>query len=58
MIFSSLFFLMIFLPVLLLIYCIVPVKARNVVLLIASLFFYAFGEPKYVLIMLGSIIFN
>ena len=58
MIFSSLFFLMIFLPVLLLIYCIVPEKARNVILLIASLFFYAFGEPKYVLVMLGSIIFN
>ena len=49
---------MIFLPVLLLIYCIVPEKARNVILLIASLFFYAFGEPKYVLVMLGSIIFN
>ena len=49
---------MIFLPVLLLIYCVVPEKVRNVVLLIASLIFYAFGEPKYVLIMLGSIIFN
>ena len=58
MIFSSLFFLIIFLPVLLLIYCVVPEKVRNVVLLIASLIFYAFGEPKYVLIMLGSIIFN
>ena len=58
MIFSSLFFLMIFLPVLLLIYCVVPERVRNVVLLIASLIFYAFGEPKYVLIMLSSIIFN
>lgn len=58
MIFSSLFFLVVFLPLLLVFYILLPNKCRNVVLLIASLIFYAFGEPRYVLIMLSSILFN
>ena len=61
MVFSSSVFLMTFIPVTLLAYFIVPerfVKVRNVVLLTASLIFYGWGEPKYILIMLFSIVFN
>ena len=61
MVFSSSVFLMAFLPVTLLIYFLTPakfVKARNAVLLIASLVFYGWGEPKYILIMIVSIISN
>ena len=61
MLFSSTVFLLAFLPLTLLIYFAVPqrmVKGRNVVLLIASLIFYGWGEPKYILVMLGSILFN
>ena len=52
---------MAFLPVTLLIYFLTPakfVKARNAVLLVASLVFYGWGEPKYILIMIVSIISN
>ena len=56
MLFSSLVFLFTFLPITLLVYYLVPRKVKNVVLLIASLIFYAWGEPVYVLIMLFSIV--
>ena len=56
MIFSSITFLFYFLPIVLGIYYIVPNKMKNIVLLLASLFFYAYGEPKYVLVMIASII--
>ena len=61
MVFSSSVFLMAFLPLTLLAYFAVPtrfVKARNAVLLAASLVFYGWGEPKYILVMLFSIMFN
>ncbi len=58
MLFSSMTFLFIFLPCLLLIYYIANNKYRNVILLVASLLFYAWGEPKYVILMLVSIIIN
>lgn len=61
MIFSSTIFLFIFLPVVLLANFIIPqkyVQVKNVILLIASLLFYAWGEPKNVLIMLLSIVVN
>ncbi len=58
MIFSSLVFLFLFLPIVLIFYYLVNKKLKNIVLLIASLFFYAWGEPKYVFLMLGSIFFN
>jgi len=61
MLFSSQIFIFIFLPVVLAIYYIVLKKRRflqNLFLFIASLFFYAWGEPKFVLIMILSIIFN
>lgn len=55
MVFSSLLFLFRFLPLVLLLYYIAPRRVRNVVLFLFSLFFYAWGEPKYVFLMLFSI---
>ena len=52
MLFSSIPFLYYFLPVVLIIYFIVPEKAKNLVLLLSSLFFYGWGESKYVFLML------
>ncbi len=54
MLFSSIPFLFYFLPAVLLLYFVVPNAWRNVVLLLVSLFFYFYGEPVYVLLMLGS----
>lgn len=53
MVFSSLFFCFIYLPLFLLLYYAVPKPAKNYVLLVFSLIFYAWGEPVYVLLMLG-----
>ena len=53
MVFSSLFFYFIYLPLFLALYYIFPKRAKNYVLLIFSLIFYAWGEPIYVLLMLG-----
>lgn len=50
--FSSLLFLFLFLPLFLLIYFIVPKNGKNLVLLVFSLFFYAWGEPIYIFLML------
>ena len=59
MVFSSLEFLCVFLPVVLVLYSIVPkLWAKNALLIIASLAFYAYGEPVYVLLMLGSVAVN
>ena len=58
MIFSSLFFICIFLPVTLILYYVVPRKAKNLILLIMSLIFYAWGEPVYILLMMFSIVYN
>ncbi len=55
MLFSSLTFLFIFLPVVLGVYFLLPAKAKNIWLLLASLFFYFYGEPKYLIIMLAVI---
>ena len=53
MVFSSLVFLYAFFPLSLLAYCLVPgKKGKNAVLLIFSLIFYAWGEPKYVLLLM------
>ena len=57
MLFSSLTFLFGFLPILLILYFIIKNrKYKNVVLLIFSLLFYAWGEPKYILLMLLTIL--
>ncbi|MBR3368440.1 MBOAT family protein [Candidatus Saccharibacteria bacterium] len=58
MLFSSLTFLFAFLPITLILYFLVKDKYKNYVLLVASLIFYAWGEPKYVILMILSIIFN
>ncbi|GAA0178176.1 MBOAT family protein [Clostridium sediminicola] len=54
MVFSSLVFLFIFLPIVLFIYIIAPKKIKNIVLLTASLIFYAWGEPTYIFLMIFS----
>lgn len=51
MLFSSITFLFYFLPAVLLLYLISPKKIKNFTLLLASLFFYAWGEPKYILLI-------
>lgn len=58
MVFSSIVFLFTFLPLILLIYFLVPKKLRNLVLLLGSLVFYAWGEPVYIFLMIFSIAFN
>ena len=54
MVFSSLTFLFAFLPITMILYYIVPDKAKNVIILISGLVFYAWGEPIYVLVMIAS----
>ena len=56
MLFSSIPFLYYFLAAVLIAYFLVPSGAKNAVLLIYSLFFYGWGEPKYVLLMIGAIL--
>ena len=58
MVFSCIYFLFCFLPIVLIVYFIVPKRWKNLVLLLFSLFFYAWGEPVYVILMLLSILFN
>ena len=59
MVFSSLSFLCVFLPVVLVLYRLMPgLRAKNVLLMIASLVFYAYGEPVYVLLMVASSVCN
>ena len=55
MLFSSIPFLFYFLPAVLIFYFLVPRWLKNAVLLIFSLIFYAWGEPKYVLLMIATI---
>lgn len=58
MVFSSLIFLFVFLPSVLVVYYLCPKNIRNLVLFIASLIFYAWGEPVYITIMLFSTVFD
>lgn len=61
MIFSSVTFIFLFLPVTLAVYYLIPdrlLRLRNTFLLLASLFFYWFGEPRFVFLMAGALIFN
>lgn len=58
MLFSSIVFLFTFLPAVVILYYLLPVRFRNVILLLASLVFYAWGEPVYLFLMLLSILFN
>lgn len=54
MVFSSLTFMFFFLTIVLVSYFLVPMKGKNIIILISGLFFYAWGEPKYVIIMVFS----
>lgn len=59
MVFSSLEFLCVFLPAVFLLYSVIPsLKAKNALLIIASLLFYAYGETLYVFLMIASSLLN
>ncbi len=58
MVFSSLSFIFVFLPVFLVLYYIFPAKSRNLLLFLGSLVFYSFGEPYYLFLILCSITVN
>ena len=59
MVFGSAVFLFIFLPIVLILHTIIKnTTIRNGLLIVSSLIFYAFGEPVYVLLLLGSVAFN
>lgn len=58
MVFSSVEFILFFLPIFLIVYYITPVSYRDVVLLFGSLIFYAYGEPKYIVLLLVSMVLN
>ena len=55
MLFSSITFLYYFLPIVFVLYFLAPKKIKNLVLFISSLVFYAWGEPKYVFLMILSV---
>ncbi|MBQ8239047.1 MAG: MBOAT family protein [Oscillospiraceae bacterium] len=56
MLFSSIPFLFYFLPAVMIVYFLAPWKLKNAVLLLFSLIFYGWGEPKYLFLMIGSIL--
>lgn len=58
MVFSSLLFIFLFLPITLTLYYLVPNAYKNIILIIASLIFYAWGEPVYIAIMIFAIVFD
>ena len=58
MVFSSIVFLFTFLPITLILYYISPRKIKNIVLLLISLIFYAWGEPVYVFLMMFTTVFD
>ena len=59
MLFPSITFLFYFLPLFFLGYCLAPgIAAKNVFLLLASLLFYAWGEPRFVIVLIGLIALN
>lgn len=58
MVFSTIIFLCAFLPITIIGYYLMPGRGKNIFLLLCSLFFYAWGEPVYVFVMLASIICN
>ncbi|MCR5223310.1 MAG: MBOAT family protein [Lachnospiraceae bacterium] len=58
MIFSSLLFLFWFLPIFFILYYLCPARFKNAVLLVGSMIFYSWGEPKFLLLLLLSILVN
>ncbi|MDY4255609.1 MAG: MBOAT family protein, partial [Oscillospiraceae bacterium] len=58
MVFSSMTFLWVFLPLLLITYFLTKDRFKNYILLCFSLVFYAWGEPKYIFLMIASVVVN
>lgn len=58
MVFNNIIFLCTFLPVILILYYVLPGKLKNLVFLLGSLVFYAWGEPVYLLLLIVSVAFN
>lgn len=58
MVFSSMIFLWLFLPAVFILNCLIPPRFSNILLLFASLLFYAWGEPRFVFLMMVSIAVN
>lgn len=58
MLFSSTLFLLYFLPFFFTLYFVLPVKMKNYFIVLASILFYAWGAPKFIFVLLGTIIFN
>lgn len=58
MVFSSIIFIFVFLPIFLALYYIIPAKFRNFLLFLGSLIFYSFGDPSYLFLILCSITVN
>lgn len=59
MVFSSMVFICVFLPIVFILYCVIPsLKLKNLLLVLASLIFYAYGEPVYIILMLFSSFIN
>ena len=58
MVFSSIIFLWVLLPCILLLYYVSPKPFKNGILTVFSLFFYAWGEPRYVVLMIFSVLLN
>ena len=58
MVFSTPYFLFLYLPAVLLLYYISPLKLRNFVLLVFNLLFYGWGEPVYILLMVFTIVLD
>ena len=58
MVFSSLIFIWMFLPIVFIGYIVLPDRFKNLILLLVSLIFYAWGEPRYIILMICSIIIN
>lgn len=58
MVFSSLLFLTLFLPLTMILYYLLPGRYKNILLLIVSLIFYAWGEPKHIILMLITTVYT
>lgn len=59
MVFSSMFFMCVFLPVVFILHCVLPgIRMKNALLLLASVFFYAYGEPVYIILLFISTLLN
>lgn len=58
MLFNSPIFIFLFLPIVFILHCLIKKNIRNLLLLFSSLYFYAWGEPRAVFLMLLSILFN